>query len=437
MSRLHNPSASKQQGQTLALVAISMVSLLAVAALAVDLASLYAARGEIQRAADAAALAGAKAFVDSGVTTDPANATLQNIAETLAQAYANGAAAQNPVSGSAPQFPSPPTFDFTTYPGNPRITVTLQRTGLPLFFARIWGGQFSSVSASAVAEAYNPSYSQSNTTAFVPAAPRCVKPLLIPNNDSAPGSNAPLYVDPASGAPEPSALNLVGGKLPLVSACKFGGNGCTLRNGETAPRKWQYLPLQVSGPHQYCPAASQPGCSAAVSDFQESIQCCDGSAFNFAQCSSSVTPATWDPSINPNRGGGPVQNGLQCLMHADSTNTQQDTIDPSNFTSGNGPVLISPGPFSQARYGLQATDLMATSDSIITVPLFDNSNPELPANVTIVGFLELFVTDVGTGAQSGDLGTILLNISGCGRAAGAGAISGGGVSAIPVRLIRQ
>ena len=80
---------------------------------------------------------------------------------------------------------------------------------------------------------------------------------------------------------------------------------------------------------------------------------------------------------------------------------------------------------------------MATSDSIITVPLFDNSNPELPANVTIVGFLELFVTDVGTGAQSGDLGTILLNISGCGRAAGAGAISGGGVSAIPVRLIRQ
>ena len=126
--------------------------------------SLYAARGEIQRAADAAALAGAKAFVDSGVTTDPA---LQAVAQTMAQAYASAAAAQNPVSGGAAQFSTPPTFDFTTYPGNPRISVTLERTRLPLFFARIWGGQFASVSASAIAEAYNPAYSQANTKSFL------------------------------------------------------------------------------------------------------------------------------------------------------------------------------------------------------------------------------------------------------------------------------
>ncbi len=55
-----------QRGQTIALVAVSMVSLLAVAALAIDLTTLYVAKGEIQRAADSAALAGAKAFVDSG-----------------------------------------------------------------------------------------------------------------------------------------------------------------------------------------------------------------------------------------------------------------------------------------------------------------------------------------------------------------------------------
>ena len=36
------------------------------AALAIDVTTLYVARGEMQRAADAAALAGAKAFVDSG-----------------------------------------------------------------------------------------------------------------------------------------------------------------------------------------------------------------------------------------------------------------------------------------------------------------------------------------------------------------------------------
>ena len=59
---------SGERGQTIILVAVSLVSLLAMAALAIDVVTLYVARGEMQRAADAAALAGAKAFVDSGVT---------------------------------------------------------------------------------------------------------------------------------------------------------------------------------------------------------------------------------------------------------------------------------------------------------------------------------------------------------------------------------
>lgn len=434
MPKGNPPNQRKQRGQTLMLVAVSMVSLLAIAALAVDMGSLYAARGEIQRAADAAALAGAKAFVDSGVTTDP---TLQPVAQTMAQAYASAAAAQNLVSGAAAQFSTSPSFDFTTYPGNPRISVTLERTGLPLFFARIWGGQFASVSASAIAEAYNPAYSQSNTKSFLPTAPKCVKPFLVPNNDSAPAPTSPIYVDPSSGAPEPAALSLIGRSLPLVSACRTGGRGCILPPGQTAPRKGQYLPLEVSGPHQYCSALSSPGCSGAGSDFQQSIQCCDGSAFAFPQCGQSATLAAWDPSVNPNHASGPVENGLQCLIHTTSGSNQQDTLDASQFVSGTGPVLISPGPYSQSLYGLQPTDLMATSDSIITVPLFDNHDPELPGSVTIVGFLELFVTDVGSGAQSGNFSAVILNISGCGQAMGPGAISAGGISAIAVRLVRE
>ncbi|HEY4053796.1 MAG TPA: pilus assembly protein TadG-related protein, partial [Terriglobales bacterium] len=178
-----NTNSSRQKGQTIALVAVAMVSFVAMEALAIDLTSLYSARGEIQRAADAAALAGAKAFVDSGVTTDPGNSNLQSIATTMAQSYAAGAAAQNLVAkGAAHLVPALPVMDFSLL-GNPRITVTLQRTGLPLFFARIWGGNFASVSATALAEAYNPSYSQSKTTGFLPSAPKCVKPLLVPNDD--------------------------------------------------------------------------------------------------------------------------------------------------------------------------------------------------------------------------------------------------------------
>jgi len=53
------------------MVAVSLFALIGIAALAIDLTTLYVARGEMQRAADAAALAGAKAFVESETTTAP------------------------------------------------------------------------------------------------------------------------------------------------------------------------------------------------------------------------------------------------------------------------------------------------------------------------------------------------------------------------------
>jgi len=83
-----------ERGQTIILVAISLVSLLAMAALAIDIVTLYAARSEMQRAADAAALAGAKAIADSGITTlllaDPNFATVQSWASTAATTKSTG-----------------------------------------------------------------------------------------------------------------------------------------------------------------------------------------------------------------------------------------------------------------------------------------------------------------------------------------------------------
>jgi Putative Flp pilus-assembly TadE/G-like len=68
------------------LVAITIVTLLAMVALAIDVVTLYVAKGEVQRAADAAALVAARAFAGSGVTSDPNNASLQTLAENLANA---------------------------------------------------------------------------------------------------------------------------------------------------------------------------------------------------------------------------------------------------------------------------------------------------------------------------------------------------------------
>src|SRR5712691_5148039 len=74
-------------GQTLILVAVSLLSLVGIAALAIDMTTLYVARAEIQHGADAAALAGAKAFVDSGGTTDRANPALLGVAQTMAKDF--------------------------------------------------------------------------------------------------------------------------------------------------------------------------------------------------------------------------------------------------------------------------------------------------------------------------------------------------------------
>ena len=103
-------AATTNEGQTIILVAISLVSLLAMAALAIDIVTLYLARSEIQRAADAAALAGAKAIADSGITTflttDPKFTTVQSWATTAATDQINAVLQNNLVAGAAPSLAS-------------------------------------------------------------------------------------------------------------------------------------------------------------------------------------------------------------------------------------------------------------------------------------------------------------------------------------------
>src|ERR1700683_375766 len=64
---------SRERGFTMALVAITMVAIISMAALSIDLGTLYEAKAEAQRAADAAALAAAQVIATSGITGDPGN----------------------------------------------------------------------------------------------------------------------------------------------------------------------------------------------------------------------------------------------------------------------------------------------------------------------------------------------------------------------------
>jgi len=270
--------------------------------------------------------------------------------------------------------------------------VTLQRPGLPLFFARIWGDSIASVSATAMAEAYNPAYSQTNGGAFIPPAPKCVKPFLVPNSDPDPNHFGVPFVDPNTGAINTAAGSFIGVQITLSSACKGGGAGCKLVPPKKPPNPGEYLPMLLPDIHQYCPSSSAPGCSGAVGGFKSSTECCDGTTFDYQQCGVSGTIATWDPNTNPGGQNGVAQEGLQCLIHTTATgppgsNPEQDTLDAS--LANNGPLPIQPGSYSQSRYNVAPESVMSSSDSIVTVPLFDVPNTWPPAGqqVTIVCFL--------------------------------------------------
>jgi Flp pilus assembly protein TadG len=59
----------------MALVAITMVALISMAALSIDIGTLYQAKAEAQRAADTAALTAARVISISSITGDPANSS--------------------------------------------------------------------------------------------------------------------------------------------------------------------------------------------------------------------------------------------------------------------------------------------------------------------------------------------------------------------------
>ncbi|MFY9950540.1 MAG: pilus assembly protein TadG-related protein, partial [Candidatus Sulfotelmatobacter sp.] len=173
---------SRQRGFTMAFVAITMVAIISMAALSIDIGTLYEAKAEAQRAADAAALAAAQVISISGLTGDTSGAADGSWADVCggknpySTLIATNVAQQNLVAGSTiPSGSISVSYSAGTgalnadcsgagagFAVNPVVTVTVQSATLPIFFARVFslmGGNYSgaTVSATAAAEAFNPS----------------------------------------------------------------------------------------------------------------------------------------------------------------------------------------------------------------------------------------------------------------------------------------
>jgi hypothetical protein len=437
-----------ERGQTIILVAISLVSLLAMAALAIDIVTLYAARSEMQRAADAAALAGAKAVADSGITTllltDPNFTTVQTWATTAATNQVNGVLQNNLIAGQAPTLVSDPIT--WTRQGNPYITVTLNSSNLPSFFSKIWGGTGTVVAATATAEAYNPA----NVPNFVPIAPKAVKPWLVANVD--PNSGNP-FITTSNGNIE-TGVTVIGETLNLTADCVSPGPGCTLLGGLSPPPpgvgpanslpnypQVEYVPAVVTAPGSPNPNVCSSTCTGTT-NYELSIECADVStSYRVLSCGGGATSAQWDNTVYPGGLTGLSALGAECLINASShgLNKGQDKLDPTPWPDN--PMTIR----AESNLFLQNGHFVTTSSSIVTIPIIDNTPANFqvgsPYDVTVVGFLQAFINEVrgGNPSHQGDINVTVLNIAGCSNNSTnigvAPVVGASGASPIPVRLI--
>jgi len=147
-----------ERGVTMVFVALAMVAIIAMAALSIDVITLYLAREEAQRSADAAALAAARFLSLSGVTGDPlySQVTFWQTACAEARQAAQAVVNQNTI-GRGPADIVTVTFLYNgvttdcsggaAFAINPQVKVDVTRQGLPTFFSRIWNRSVSSVSA--------------------------------------------------------------------------------------------------------------------------------------------------------------------------------------------------------------------------------------------------------------------------------------------------
>jgi hypothetical protein len=428
-----------QQGVIITLVAVFMLFVIgAMAALSIDVVTLYTARSEAQLAADAAALAGARVLANSGMTSSTAGPAG---AEDLARKIATQVAANNPVGGRnlIPGGPCAVGTEISvcfndgapTFVTDPHVTVAVQRADLPTFFARIWGTMKVTVAASATAEAYNPSGANALDGTTTPVAPMCVKPWLLPNMDPSPGGTT--IFDPVTGAIT-NTTTLLGWEstntdpTTRLSVACTGGDCST---GLPAPAPWKYYPGDplTSFPP---PTVALPTCSQIPlpTPYQYSVAGCIQTpiACNNPTVNIDISPYT-------TRDAETVQ-AVNCLTHSNANGG--DTVDP-NYGPPNSPFEFLAGNDNPIT-GLSPHDVMV-SDSLVTVPVFDSRGGAVNP-VTIIGFVQLFMSPEGNWAPpfqppawGGTLITKVINMAGCGTNAAGTPILGNGPSPVAVRLI--
>jgi hypothetical protein len=461
------------------LIALAIVAIIAMAALSIDIGTLYQASAEAQRAADVAALAGARVISMSGLTGDPNTtstwgqtcglngpstlaaiaAAQQNTVGGMALATASITVTYSAGSAAASTGVADCTGAGTGFAVNPVVTVQVRQTSVPTFFAHVFGlvnqrWNLVTVSGTASAEAFNPSNAGSYAV-----QPRCVKPFMIPNYDplNKPNCNTGSigqcnsFVGSLSDGiiTNPGLVangGVIGERFWLVPDCSVGAaTNCAVVNALPQPNvtapvspNLQYVPGQTPPSSTALPYAKSGACNNISSTYAQAIAGCDQStAYQCGILQGNNADLTENPTA------GDTANGVQCLTHQATTETTdvltpsgQDTLDPFAtlpLAAPTYPFVIQAGTDNPLTgTGLSSGNTITSSTSIVSLPIFNpgstmTTNSVVP--VTVVGFLQVFINFVDT---SGNVYVTVMNVTGCGQNPGTVYY---GTSPVPVRLI--
>lgn len=379
---------NNQSGYVLVTVAISLVALIGFAALAIDVGYLYSKRANYQRAADAAALAGAFTYVVDSNSSQPGTATADAIE----------VATSNTVMGTAID-PAQVTVTFPASPlsGGHLVQVSIQAPS-ETFFAQIFGVSSSTIAVTATAEA-----------APAPTGATCVKPWFIPNSFlSALLGTAPCT---ACQNQDPSSSTL------MITVDASGKRSVTQYALSQLGKQFLITaaPLTTLSPGQYFSLQDPNNVSDSGNLYSNDIAMCSPSWINCGSAYGVIVGAKV----------GPTSSGVAGLLNS-----------PADVWVGIGQYAVGGG-----------STISDTSRQLVLAPLWDTCNSlnvagttaycpagSFPSGTTpqvaVLGFALIFVD----GMNGNQVSVHLANVEVCGAGS---AEQGQSPYGIPVRLVHQ
>jgi hypothetical protein len=389
----------KEDGYTLFIIVSVLVVFLGFTALSVDVGVLYSARASAQRAADAAALAGAFVFI---TRSDLSETTVPKQSDVI-KAQAISTAATNKMLGAPVTIT---TADVTVDTPNRRVTVNVTQSQ-PTLFARILGENSANIHATAVAEAAKSATGDS-----------CIKPWFIPNTvlTSRTGSNA--LCDACSASPSEVVIDTTPGSPDYLKQSQFYKNWLL----SNPSRQFTLKPDNGNGgkfaPSQFF--AIRLGDSSGGADYVTNIRTCPATPI-FCQ--------TAYPS-EPGSKTGPTKQGTCSLIcyngDQNCNNCEADTYE------GVGQYRRPPAPTSDGGLG-------STSRSLGIAPIIDVCGfcpDNFPSGTTsgqytVIGFATIFIENF----SGGNVTARFIDVLDCSASGGINPAETGSFS-LPIRLVR-